>query len=76
MLPGETVGFGGVTCGGDGDHDPVRLKLEVCHSAAGYYLGYNCPFCGPYSRETGYFKTRGEAEKALASPLKARYMRA
>lgn len=69
MLPGETVGTDGVVC----DHDfasgiePSTLTLKVCMSAAGYYLGYECPHCGPYSRETGYWKTRDAAEKALAS---------
>lgn len=43
----------------------VELTLEVQHSAAGYYLGYLCCCCGPYSRETGYFITRAKAETAL-----------
>ena len=42
------------------------LPLMVCSSAAGYYLGYFCDNCGPYSRESGYYRTRQEAENALA----------
>ena len=64
MLPGECVGFNGVECMDCG----TVLTLEVCYSMAGYYLGYNCPCCGPYSRETGYFKTRWDAEKAMEFP--------
>jgi hypothetical protein len=54
-----------------GIHDTVKcscgaeLRLDVQHSAAGYYLGYWCEECGPWSRETDYFKTRKDAEKAL-----------
>ena len=40
------------------------LELDVCHSAAGYYLGTEC--CGgPYSRETHYFKNSDLAAFAL-----------
>lgn len=35
----------------------------------GYYIGYWCD-CGPYSRETSYFKTREEAERVLAEMKK------
>jgi len=38
------------------------LKLQICHSQAGYYLGFFCPYCGPYSRESEYFRSRVEAE--------------
>ena len=79
MLPGETIGFDGVICEGDdlgdGKHDALQLKLEVCRSAAGYYLGYNCPYCGPYSRETGYFDTKKEAEEVLNDPIRMIYHR-
>lgn len=71
MLPGECNGVGGYTCVGDGDdesHGEIKLKLEVLHSAAGYYLGYTCPKCGPISRESGYFKSRAEADAALPDP--------
>lgn len=73
MLPGETSGFGGAACSCG-----RRLELQVCRSAAGYYLGYFCPECGPWSRETGYYRTREEAEEELrrvhsgATPVNAR----
>lgn len=34
-----------------------KLKLQVCHSNAGYYIGAWC-YCGSYSRESGYYSTR------------------
>jgi hypothetical protein len=40
------------------------LIPEVLMSAAGYYIGTKCD-CGPYSKESTYFKTREEAEKIL-----------
>lgn len=42
-----------------------HLTLEVLKSAAGYYLGYFCPNCGPYSRVSGYFNTEEQAELAI-----------
>lgn len=61
-LPGETVGT----------EDEIRcsmckvvLPLKVCSSNAGYYIGYSCITCGPYSRETVYFADRPSAEAAL-----------
>lgn len=48
-------------------------ELKVMKSAAGFYLGrsYRDEECGgaelPYSRNSGYFATREEAEAALAS---------
>jgi len=44
----------------------TELPLKVCHSAAGFYLGYFCPNCGPYDRVSGYM-TEGEAINALKS---------
>jgi len=38
-----------------------RLDVEVLHSAAGYYIGTWCDFCGPHSRESDYFKTELQA---------------
>ena len=63
MLPGECIGMNGGECEDCGQ----ELKLEVCSSPAGYYLGYMC-LCGPYSRETGYFSTREEAQEAMEFP--------
>lgn len=63
MLQGETIMSGAPdTC----DECGIELKLEVCRSAAGHYLGTWCN-CGPYSRESGYFASRKEAEEALKS---------
>lgn len=81
VLPRETVGRqvdhngplpsgAEIVCDGCG----ALLPLAVHHSAAGYYLGFACwtsvpEVCeniGPYSRESGYFATEEEAEKALA----------
>ena len=60
-LKGELKGLGAIECNMCGE----ELPLQVCHSNAGYYLGHQCPNCGPYSRETGYFKTREEAKSEL-----------
>ena len=63
MLQGETITSGGYDvcpdCG-------VKLVLDVYQSAAGYYVGTFC-HCGPYSRESGYYRTREEAKKDLDS---------
>jgi hypothetical protein len=61
MLPGETVATGAVLeecefCG----EEPTE---GVMSSPAGYYVGYSC--CMPFSRETRYFGSYEEAEKAL-----------
>lgn len=60
-LPGELKGINGTECTGCS----TWLELEVCSSGAGYYLGYFCNCCGPYSRESSYFSNWEEAEKAL-----------
>lgn len=70
MIPGECVGVEGVTCQGYGDHDPIKLELDVLRSGAGYYVGYFCPRCGPFSRESGYFATEAEAQAEKAAMLK------
>lgn len=61
MMEGETLATGASPvcedCG-------VSVELEVCHSAAGYYIGTWCS-CGPYSRESGYYRTSDEAERRL-----------
>jgi len=65
MLPGETLATGAARvcpdCG-------VRVELQVCRSAAGYYIGTMCQ-CGPYSRESGYYASHEEAEEALETGL-------
>lgn len=60
---GELNGTEGTTCMDCG----AKLPLKICMSAAGYYLGYECLCCGPYSRESGYFRSREDAEKELES---------
>lgn len=61
MLQGETTLSGGnPTCERCGETPP----FEVLQSAAGYYIGTRCK-CGPFSRESGYFRTYGEAFIAL-----------
>ena len=68
MLPGETIASGAnPVCE---DCGPVRGP-DVMMSGAGYYIGYECN-CGPYSRETGYFRTRADAEKALRAYIGGR----
>jgi hypothetical protein len=61
MLNAETL-FSGApgTCENCG----IKLKLDVLKSNAGWYVGTECN-CGPYSRESGYFKTKEEAIKTL-----------
>lgn len=66
-MPGELRGTNGTTCMDCG----ARLELQVCKSAAGYYLGYWCNCCGPYSRESDYFRTHEEAQRALDSENEA-----
>jgi hypothetical protein len=45
----------------------VRIAiLQVCRSAAGWYVGAVCA-CGPYSRESGYYSQRLEAEGVMAA---------
>lgn len=41
--------------------------LQVCESNAGHYVGRFCEYCGPYSRESDYYKTSQEADSALKS---------
>lgn len=62
MMPGETIASGASPKCPDCGH---VFKLEVLKTCA-YYVGTCCPNCGPWSRETGYFKTREEAEAVLA----------
>jgi non-ribosomal peptide synthetase component E (peptide arylation enzyme) len=61
MLPGETIATGAPSTCADCLKD---LKNEVLRSAAGYYIGTLCD-CGPYTRESGYYRTEEEAQRAL-----------
>lgn len=49
----------------------TRIPLEVCRSAAGYYIGRMDPEDGtPYARDSEeYFRTREAADAALAEGL-------
>lgn len=65
MLDGETIKSGAAkVC--DECHVDVLTRLGVLRSGAGYYVGTTCE-CGPYSRESGYYGTRAQAEAALSS---------
>jgi hypothetical protein len=60
-LPLETLALGAnPTC----SDCKETVKLRVCKSFAGYYIGSYCD-CGPYSRESDYYTTREKAEAAL-----------
>jgi hypothetical protein len=63
MLPGECVGTLAEVC----FDCRSEMVIRVLSSAAGYYLGFLCPGCGPYSRESGYFPTKEDAQRALDS---------
>ena len=60
-LPGECVNDNQTFCIDCG----TALSIEVLRSAAGYYIGFCCPKCGPYSRESGYYPNKEAAEKAM-----------
>lgn len=61
-LEGELKGLDGTTC-----DCGTELLLQIHRSNGGHYLGYFCPKCGPYSRETGYYRNYVEAETALSN---------
>jgi hypothetical protein len=65
MLKGETMLSGAQPRPCD-ICESTKLNLDVMRTYA-YYVGTACGECGiPYSRETGYFKTREEAQAALS----------
>lgn len=62
VMKGETIKTGASAvcdCG-------VKLKLEVLHSGAGYYIGTACNYCGPWSRESGYYPNAESAQRDLS----------
>jgi hypothetical protein len=63
MLPGECVGSLTETC----FDCRSEMEIRVLKSARGHYLGFLCPKCGPYSRESGYFMNEDAAKWALVS---------
>lgn len=46
-------------------YNPEDLPVRVCMSGGGYYIGQLEPSGAPFSRLSGYYKTRKDAEKAL-----------
>jgi hypothetical protein len=61
VMPGETILLGADSVCPDCKTKAIR---DVYYSPAGYYVGTYCN-CGPYSRESGYYPTRGLAQAAL-----------
>lgn len=61
-IEGELSGTQGVFCSCG-----AELPFEVLQSAAGFYLGYFCPNCGPWSRESEYFPSQKTAEAFMKS---------
>lgn len=59
-LPGETILTGAPSICSDCKQP---AKWGIYQSGAGFYIGTYCK-CGPYSRESGYYKTREEASQA------------
>ncbi len=51
----------------------AELVIDVHKSAAGYYIGFFCDNCGPYSRESGYYRSYEEAKYALDNGLYCRF---
>lgn len=41
------------------------LNIQVMFNDIGYFIGFYCPHCGPYSRESGYYPSWEEATVAL-----------
>ena len=62
-LPGETIATGASPICPDCKKE---VEFEVLRSAGGFYVGTACQ-CGPYSRESGYYRTYDEAEQALST---------
>lgn len=69
MMHGETIATGASpTCSDCGATPPIAVHQN---GQGAYYIGTWC-HCGPYSRESHYYRTCEEAEAALAS---GRYQR-
>jgi hypothetical protein len=65
VMRGETIATGAPsTCPDCG----TVLTLEALASGAGWYVGTFCE-CGPYSRESGYYRTEREAQDVLDSGM-------
>ena len=61
VAPNETIGTGAPKKCEDCGTTLVPRVMFTC----AYYIGTTCQ-CGPYSRESEYFKTREQADQALA----------
>jgi len=60
VMHGETIATGAAgTC-----PDCKVVLVPKVYETCAFYVGTWCN-CGPYSRESGYYKTREEAEAAL-----------
>ena len=62
-LPGETIASGAPPRCPD---CAVMPRIDVYRSGAGFYIGTYCQ-CGPYTRESGYYRNRDQAQAALHS---------
>lgn len=51
----------------DKPYNPEELPIQVCQSAAGYYIGRLEPSGCPFDRLSGYYRTREEAELDIIS---------
>ncbi len=60
-LPGETIADGAAPRCEDCAKMP---RLDVYESGGGWYIGTYC-HCGPYTRESGYYPSREDAQGAL-----------
>ena len=60
-MHGETIATGAEPHCEDCGRMP---RLDVYRSGGGFYVGTYCG-CGPYSRESGYYPTREDAQQAL-----------
>lgn len=67
VLPRETIGLGAPRRCEDCNNELVPEVLMTC----AYYIGTQCD-CGPYSRESEYFKTKAEAERVLKGMIYGR----
>ena len=61
MIPGECVEDVTTAC----TECNEKLDIGVYQSNAGYYIGFWCPNCGPYSRESRYYRNEVEASVDL-----------
>ena len=61
-IAGELTGSDALRC----SDCNVLMRNRVLCSWAGYYIGKACD-CGPYSRESDYYRSAGECEAALVT---------